>query len=115
MAYGKGSVLVWEGICLGARTELGVIENGSLTALRYVSEILEPHVMPFAPFIGDKFVLMHNNDRPHTASVVRDYLNEVAIKQMDWPARFLDMNPVEHVWDLIGRRVSPKKSSSQEH
>lgn len=105
VSYGGGSVMVWGGITLTARTALVIIDGGSLTAHRYITEILEPHVMPFAPFIGPDFVFMHDNARPHTARVVRDYLNEIGITQMDWPARSPDMNPIEHVWDVIGRKV----------
>lgn len=44
-------------------------------------------VRPFDPFIVDGFVFMHDNARPYTAHVARDHLDEVAITQMDWPAR----------------------------
>ncbi|GFT86899.1 transposable element Tcb1 transposase [Trichonephila clavipes] len=27
---------------------------------------------------------------------------------MDWPARFPDLNPIEHVWDFLGRRLSAR-------
>lgn len=97
VSYGGGSVMVWGDITLTARTPLVIIEDGSLTAHRYITEILEPHVMPFVPFIGPDFVFMHDNARPHTARVVRDYLNDIRITQMDWPARSPDMNPIEHV------------------
>lgn len=105
VSYGGGSVMVWGGICLGARTELEIISNGSLTAQRYITEVLEPHVMLFAPSIGENFIFMHDNTRRHTVRIVSDYLNEVGITQMGWPARSPAMNPIEHVWDYLGRKV----------
>lgn len=27
------------------------------------------------------------------------------IPQINWPARSLDLNPIEHVWDMLGRRA----------
>ncbi|GFX65735.1 uncharacterized protein TNCV_4094271 [Trichonephila clavipes] len=27
---------------------------------------------------------------------------------MDWPARSLDLNPIEHVWDFLGRRLAAR-------
>ena len=40
-----------------ARTELVFIENGAMMARRYIEEVLQEHVIPFAPLIGDNFVL----------------------------------------------------------
>lgn len=107
-AYGGGSVMVWGGISMGARTELQVIENGSLTAVRYVTEILEQVVVPFAPFIGDGFVFMHDNARPHTAAVVVENLRDLEINTMGWPARSPDLNPIEHVWDKLGKQIKKR-------
>lgn len=108
VAYGGGSIMVWGGICLGARTDLVVFDRGSLTADRYILEVLEENVVPFAPFIGDGFVLMQDNARPHTALRTREYLNDVNIAVMEWPARSPDMNPIEHVWDLLKRGVKSR-------
>ncbi|UYV79145.1 hypothetical protein LAZ67_17001237 [Cordylochernes scorpioides] len=30
---------------------------------------------------------------------------------MDWPARSLDLNPIEHVWDALGRRIGARHPS----
>ena len=63
--------------------------------------------MPFGPFADDRFQLMHDNARPHIARVVNDneYLDTVQIKRMQWPARNLDLNPIEHVWNMIKRQI----------
>ena len=66
--------MVWAGICLDGRTDLVVIDGGALTAVRYRGEVLEPLVRPFAGALGQDFVLMHDNARPHTARVVQAYL-----------------------------------------
>ena len=96
------------GICLGARTELVTVDGGRLTAGRYIREILEEHIVPFAPFIGECFILMQDNARAHTAGSVQEYLNHVNIPVMQWPARSPDMNPIEHVWDLLKRSVKSR-------
>ena len=38
----------------------------ALTALRYLDEILDPIVRPFAGAIGNNLILMQDNARPHT-------------------------------------------------
>lgn len=108
VAYGGGSIMVWGGICLGARTELVVVDGGNLTANRYIRDILEEHVVPFAPFIGNEFILMQDNARAHSARVVQEYLNHVGVTVLEWPARSPDMNPIEHVWDLLKRSVKSR-------
>ena len=72
--YGKGSVMVWAGISLNGKTGLYVIENGTLTALRYCNEILDLFVRPYAGAIGPEFSLMGDNAHPYCAHVTNAYL-----------------------------------------
>lgn len=105
VSFQGGSIMVWGGITLESRTELVIIENGSLNAARYVTDILEQHVLPHALFIGESFLLMHDNARPHTARCVDQYLSEVGIRRMSWPARSPDLNPIEHIWSQLKTKI----------
>ncbi|CAH2228579.1 jg27688 [Pararge aegeria aegeria] len=100
--------MVSAGICFGARTDLVVIDRGSLTADRYIGEVLEENFVLFSPYTGDDLVFMQNNARPHTARVTQAYLNDMNITVTEWPARSPDMNPIGHVWDLLKRKVESR-------
>ena len=51
--FGGGSVMVWAGISAHGKIYLHVIDNGTLTALRYVNEILDVYVRPYAGTVGE--------------------------------------------------------------
>ncbi|UYV60537.1 hypothetical protein LAZ67_1001440 [Cordylochernes scorpioides] len=85
--------------------------GGTLTAQRYRDEILEPYLRPYRDQIGHNLILMDDNARPHRARLVNEYLQSENIRRMDWPARSPDLNPIEHVWDALGRRIGARHPS----
>ncbi|GFX68871.1 transposable element Tcb1 transposase [Trichonephila clavipes] len=78
-----------------------------------MDEILRPIVVPYAAAIGDDFILMDDNCMPHRANLVEDFLFEERIVRMEWPAYSPDMNPIEHVWDALRRRVAGRQLPPQ--
>ena len=48
---------------------------------------------------------MHDNARPHVAKICRQFLNRNNVNILPWPAVSPDMNPIEHIWNYLGRKV----------
>ncbi|GFX06141.1 transposable element Tcb2 transposase [Trichonephila clavipes] len=78
-------VLLWGGIMLGSRTDLHIFDAGSDNGTRYCNEILLPYVRLFRGAMGSE-----------------------NIERKDWAARSPDLNPIEHVWDFLGRRLAAR-------
>ncbi|GFT48432.1 transposable element Tcb2 transposase [Trichonephila clavipes] len=106
--YGGLGVLVWGGIMLGSRTDLHIFDAGSINGTRYCNEILLPYVRLFRGAMGLQFLFMDDNAPCHRTVAAEQLLESEDIERMDWPARSPDLNPIEHVWDFLGRRLAAR-------
>ena len=43
-------------------------------------------ILPYAAAIGNDFILMNDNARPHREVLIEDYLESQGLEQMEWPA-----------------------------
>ncbi|GFU63805.1 transposable element Tcb1 transposase [Trichonephila clavipes] len=102
-------VMVWGTVPYNTRSHL-VFIRGTMTAQWYVHVILQPHVLPLMQrLLGAIF--QQDNARPHTARVSQVCLSTVTT--FPWSARSPDLSPIEHVWDLLGRRVEHPRSLNE--
>ncbi|GFX32003.1 transposable element Tcb2 transposase [Trichonephila clavipes] len=97
-----------EGIMLGSCTDLHIFDAGSVNGTRYCNEILLPYVRLFRGAMDLQFLFMDDNAPCHHTVAAEQLLESEDIERMDWLARSLDLNPIEHVWDFLGRRLAAR-------
>ncbi|GFU81106.1 transposable element Tc3 transposase [Trichonephila clavipes] len=58
--------------------------------------------------MGLQFLFMYDNAPCHRTVAAERLLESEDIERMDWPARSRDLNPIEHAWDFLGRRLAAR-------
>lgn len=107
--HGGGSVMVW-----GCFSSLGVgnlvFINGNMTGLMYRG-ILENNL--FASVnkmkIDKNWLFQQDNDPKHRSAIVTSWLNGNQVGRLQWPSSSPDMNPIEHLWDEVERRLKKQQ------
>ncbi|UYV71891.1 hypothetical protein LAZ67_9000945, partial [Cordylochernes scorpioides] len=94
-------IMVWGAIAYDSRSTLLRIQ-GTMTAQRYVDDVLRPVTLPYLQGVPNA-LYQQDNARPHTARISQQALQDV--QMLPWPPYSPDLSPIEHVWDIIGRRL----------
>ncbi|GFT39630.1 transposable element Tcb1 transposase [Trichonephila clavipes] len=89
--------MVGGAIAYNTRSPLVLIRR-TMTAQRYVHDILQPHELLLMQRLPEA-ILQQDNSRPHTAKVSQDCLRTVT--NLPWPARSPDLSPIEPTWDHL--------------
>ena len=76
-------------------------------------DVLQPVVVPHFDNhpLTTRPVYMDNNARPHRSRAVTDYLKSETVTSVPWPAMSPDLIPIEHIWDMLGRRIQAREPS----
>ncbi|GFW96665.1 transposable element Tcb1 transposase [Trichonephila clavipes] len=78
---------------------------GTLNRQRYISEVLEPVVLPYLRSLATA-IFQQDNARPHVARIVQRFFVNHQIELLPWPARSMDLSPIENMWFMVAQRLT---------
>ena len=66
--------------------------------------------------IGREFIYQEDNDPKHGGDrgcrAVKEFFKEEKINRLDWPPQSPDLNPIEHLWGDLKKRLASSKCTS---
>ncbi|GFT71000.1 transposable element Tcb1 transposase [Trichonephila clavipes] len=97
-------IMVWGGIGYNSRTPLVRI-SGTLNSQRYISEVLEPVVLPYLQSLATA-IFLQDNAQPHMAFIFQSFFVNHRIELLPWSARSLNLSPIENMWSMVAQRLT---------
>ncbi|GFV14322.1 transposable element Tcb1 transposase [Trichonephila clavipes] len=97
-------IMVWDGIGCHSRTPQVRIA-GTLNSQRYISEVLEPVVLPDLQGLATA-IFQQDNARPHVARIFQRFFVNHQIELLPWPARSPYLSPIEKMWSMVAQRLT---------
>ncbi|GFW54741.1 transposable element Tc1 transposase [Trichonephila clavipes] len=112
--HGGGGVMIWGCMVANSVCRLTFIDS-SLNHMGYIN-ILKENLKQSAQDLnlGDDFWFQQDNDPKHTAHNVKLWLLYNIKNQLHSPPQSPDLNPIEHLWDLLEIKIRQDHITSKE-
>ena len=78
------------------------------------THLLESAHLFFSQDPPQQWWFLQDNDPKHTSKQIRSWLHNNGISCIDFPTYSPDLNPIEHLWNDVARRVEIKQAETVE-
>ncbi|PRD24845.1 UNVERIFIED_CONTAM: Transposable element Tcb1 transposase [Trichonephila clavipes] len=82
-----------------------VLIAGTLNNQRYISEVLEPVVLPYLQGLATA-IFQQENAQPHVARIVQRFFVNYQIELLSWTAHSPHLSPLENMWFMVAQRLT---------
>ena len=60
------------------------------------------------------FLFQQDRDSKHTTKIVENWLVENKVNKLDWVAQSSDLNPIEHIWNIMIQKMKNYHASNKD-